>query len=77
LNSAGGQSSSPAAWFQAQFDQSGTLFSPACLGRCRPQASRHAFQVVIFAQLLQFEDEIADEVSHLEAISGNFGRDWR
>jgi hypothetical protein len=32
---------------------------------------------VILAQLFQFEDEIADEISHLEAISGNFGRDWR
>jgi hypothetical protein len=35
------------------------------------------FQVVILAQLFQFEDEIADEISHLRAISGNFGRDWR
>jgi hypothetical protein len=77
LNSAGGQSSSPAAWFQARFDQSITLFRATRLGRCRPQASRHALQVVIFAQLFQFEDEIADEISHLEAISGIFGRDWR
>jgi hypothetical protein len=32
---------------------------------------------VILAQLFEFEDEIADKVSYLEAISGNFGRDWR
>jgi hypothetical protein len=65
------------AWFQAQFNQTITLFHTTRLGRCRPQASRHAFQVVILAQLFQFEDEIADEISHLEAISGDFGRDWR
>jgi hypothetical protein len=42
------------AWFQAQFNQSITLFHTTRLGRCRPQASRHAFQVVILAQLFQF-----------------------
>jgi hypothetical protein len=54
-----------------------TLFLTTRLGRCCPQASRHAFQVVILAQLFQFEDEIADQISHLKAISGNFGRSWR